>query len=337
MRYIVLIVCIVFLILSKHYSRGKKIFIFLSALALVIFSTFRGHILGGIYKGIDYNSYYTWFNSIENIKISISNDFLFNLLMLIVYKVTGCFEVFIFITSVISICGIYKFALKNSNNYVLLIYYLITFGIYELGLSAIRQFMAISIFFMVFNYIGEKKFFKYCLGIVIASMFHSSAIILIFIYPFVNSKFKVSTKTFAAVAIAIVSTIVVKLGVYEQLLIKYVPNYIYKYAGIGSELNSNYTVFIITLFVFCITIVFKCIKKQLFFTNNSKFMYLILLLLFSYLATLHPTLGRMIQYFMPAVTLMLPEQLEILKKENHIFYKIGLLGSVLFFALIYIL
>ena len=177
-----------FLMISKRCNnKGRKIFIIMSAAILLIFSTFRGSILGGIYKGNDYDSYQNWFFTIENVKISLTNDVLFNLLMLCAYKLTGCFEVFVFITSLISIYGIYKFAIDNSKNYTLLIYYFITFGMYELGLSAIRQFLAISIFLMSFKFIHEKKFLKYLIGIIIASMFHSSAAILIFIYPFIRN------------------------------------------------------------------------------------------------------------------------------------------------------
>lgn len=338
MKYIVLILCIMFLMISKRCNnKGRKIFIIMSATILLIFSNFRGSILGGIYKGNDYDSYQNWFFTIENVKISLTNDVLFNLLMLCVYKLTGCFEVFVFITSLISIYGIYKFAIDNSKNYTLLIYYFITFGMYELGLSAIRQFLAISIFLMSFKFIHEKKFLKYLIGIIIASMFHSSAAILIFIYPFINLKIKLNKKIIMLVILALLAMILVKYGIFQNILIKYVPNYIYKYANIGEELNSNYTVFLIATFIFIISLIFSNIRKELWKFDNCKFLYLCLLMVFSYLATLHITFSRMLQYFMPAVALILPEELELLKEKNDIIYKIGKIGSIVFFMLIYIL
>ena len=49
-------------------------------------------------------------------------------------------------------------------------------------LSIIRQALAVSITFYAYRYVVEKKFFKYLLFIVLASLFHSSALIALVIY-----------------------------------------------------------------------------------------------------------------------------------------------------------
>jgi len=335
MRYIMLVLCMFFLVLSGINKKNKKIYVLFSALVLLIFASFREYIFSEQQIGNDYYSYMKWFDNIWNIEISISNDFLFNILMLFINKFTGNYLVFIFITSFLWVYSIYKFSIDNSKNYIFTILLFLTFGIFELGFSAIRQAMAISVFLLSFNYIKQKKLFKYIVGIVIASLFHSSAIILLFIYPFINMKLSITKKTMLLIIIAIIITLLISSGMYEELLIKFVPDYELKYENIGSELNSNYTVFGISILTFVMLYMLDTAKQNLVKKDNPEYMYLLLLCLFSYIATLHPTLGRMLQYFMPAIPLIVPTILYYEKGKD--VQKIGNLAVISIFLIIFII
>ena len=186
MRFILLFLVVVLLLMSKNSKKISLLFVIFSALLLVLFSTFRQYISNGAYVGNDYYSYNNWFNLIENLKLSVFNDFLFNLLMLIIKKCFDNFIFFLLVVAIFQIYAIYKFAFENSSDYFYCIYVFLAFGIYDLGLSAIRQFIALSFFLLAFKQIKDRKFFKYFIYIVLASMFHSSAIILLFVYPFIN-------------------------------------------------------------------------------------------------------------------------------------------------------
>lgn len=67
--------------------------------------------------------------------------------------------------------------------YTFPIFCLISFGI-------MRQWSAISIVFFSYKYIEREKFFKFCICILIASLFHQTAILLLIIYfiPYVKIK-----------------------------------------------------------------------------------------------------------------------------------------------------
>lgn len=316
MRYVMMIICVLFLVLSTIKKKYKKIFVILSGLTLLVFATFREFIFSGSQIGNDYFSYQAWFENISNIKISITNDFLFNILMLLVSKVTGNYLVFIFITSSLWIYSIYKFSIDNSPNYVFTIFLILAFGVYELGLSAIRQSMAISCFLLSFKYIKQKKLIKYICGVVIASLFHSSALFMLLVYPFVNIKVDILIKEVVIVLSVVAFVVLVNLGVYEELCIKYVPYYSIKYEGVGTKLNSNYTVFGVAMSTFIMLCFFKSSREHLVVSDNPIYVYLLLLILFSYIATLHATLGRMLQYFMPAVALAIPSTLCFAKGEK---------------------
>ena len=335
MRYLTFGLSMILLYESQFKKKNKKILILISAFILLVFSTFREFFSDGIYAGNDYRSYETWFNSINAINIIIGNDLFFNLLMLLIDRLTGSFMVFIFVTSLLGVYSIYKFSLENSKNHVFTIFLFITFGIYELGLSAIRQSVAISIFLLAFKYIKEKKFWKYLISILIATQFHSSAIYLILVYPFMYIKLKPSIKGTILALFAFGFTILVRMGIYESLLINYFEGYAQKYENIGNELNSNYTVFIISMLVLLVIHFFKAIRNNMLEKGKIEYLYLQLLCLFAYLATLHPTLGRELQYFMPAITLVIPKTFEFIKDEKTV--RIGTISIGLLFLLIYVL
>lgn len=334
MRYIILLIMTIFLILSKYSKKYKKVFIFLSGFTLVAFASFRGLAFEGNYAGNDYLSYNKWFNSVENVTLSWKEDIGFNLLMLLVKKVTGSFEVFIIISSSFFVYAIYHFAIKNSKDYIITIFLFVTFGIFELGLSAIRQWIAGSIFLLAFKFIREKNFWKYSISIILAATFHNSAIILLAIYPFINANMKFKYKIIITILIALLFTATAKNNLIIELIYKYFPSYKYKYLNIGQELNSNYTVFIISML--CLFIIMLSKKSFLEKNKNSEIYldYLILLCLFSFTATLNPMYGRLLEYFMPAIPLIMPNIITTFPDRQK---SLALSTSTMFFLAVYIL
>lgn len=316
MRYIVLLITMVLLILSKYEKKYRKILIFLSASVLIIYASLRGIIFNGIYKGNDFESYRKWFYSIENVRISWNNDILFNLLFTVIKKYTNSFSVFIALSSCLLVYSIYKFSIDNSSNYIFTIFCFITFGIFELALSAIRQWIAASIFLLAFRYIKEKKFWRYFICILIAAAFHNSAIVLLAVYPFINSKFDIRIKCVIVIFFAALITVLTKNSTIINLIYEYVPSYKLKYINIGQELNSNYTVFIITSVCMLITLFYKKLLLYNDTESNNKICFLILLFFFSYIATLNPMYGRMLQYFMPAIPLIVPSIIGLINNKE---------------------
>ena len=334
MRYIVLLLSMTLLILSKYKNKYKKFFIFSSATVLILFASFRGIIAGGVYKGNDFESYRKWFELINTIKISWDSEALFNYLLMYIYKYTNSFFVFICITSVLLVYSIYKFSFENSSNYLYTIFCFIAFGIYELAFSAIRQWIAGAIFLIAFKFIKEREFWKYFICIMIASAFHNSAIVLLVIYPFINIRIDVKIKIIAVIFLSAIITLLTKSSAIIELIYNYFPAYRLKYINIGNELNSNYTVFIISAVCLFITQYYKKAFRNKDEGYNYKTCYLVLLFFFSYIATLNPMFGRLLQYFMPAIPLIMPSIISLVnKKEQRLFV---LSASTVFFCLIFI-
>lgn len=335
MKIISLIICIGFLILSKYAPKYKKIFIIISGLSLLVFWGIRGNIFNQIYAGVDYNSYRHWFFSIENLPLRFDNDIGFGILLLVIKKLTGSFEIFIFITTAFLIYAVYKYAIDNNKEYLLTIYIFLSFGIFELGMTAIRQWIAGSIFLISIKYIRDKKLLKYLISIGIAALFHNSAIILLLIYPFVNIKPKNhKIKIILCIIVGAVGAILLKSGILMGIIYKILPLYAQKHVNIGPELNGNYTVFIIST----VTLAFILFNKKTYRYFEGKYDYqldyLILLCLFSFLGTYHATTNRLTQYFMPAIPLVVPNVLATI--ENKVNKNIITALTIFFFLLIYI-
>ena len=185
MRYLLIFVIAFLLFISKKYH-DKRILYF-SAIVLILYSTFRAYIPGAI-VGNDYNSYNIWYNDIS-IKSALSlNNFLFNLLMITTKILFNNYDVFIFASSLLLIISVYYFSIKviDDDRYDMAIFVFLSFGIYDLSMSAIRQWFAGSLFLISIKFIKERNFKKYAIFMIIASLFHNSAIVLLLVYPFIN-------------------------------------------------------------------------------------------------------------------------------------------------------
>lgn len=98
-------------------------------------------------------------------------------------------RMFILGTSFLSLIGpcylIYK--LSNSPQLSILIYYIM--GFYTNTFNNVRQSLAISIVFISFCLLKNGNFRKFCVGILIASSFHYSALLTLILYPLMQKDY----------------------------------------------------------------------------------------------------------------------------------------------------
>ena len=150
--------------------------------------------------GWDYKNYETFFNQIPDL-FNIEFDFLFfhyeplyTLANSFVKLFTDNFVVFIVIYTFLTHLLMFQVIKKYSINFFYSIF--IYFSTYYLwhNFTLLRQNVAILIFWFSLEYIREKKFVKYLLLIIIASLFHNSAIVLILFYFIIELMDKFSIK-----------------------------------------------------------------------------------------------------------------------------------------------
>lgn len=170
-----------FAFLDKAFSnQAKRVIIFLFCSLFIL--------LGGLKwnTGTDWNPYYyNFLNSVtydNAINSPASFEWGYSVLNFIINSSTGSFTVFLLVFTFFTVYFKYKVLISNDFiSYAL--FGLFCFYCYSIGdIIAWRQAFAISIVFFSVFFIIRRNFFPFLLCILIASLFHRSAIICIILY-----------------------------------------------------------------------------------------------------------------------------------------------------------
>ncbi len=131
---------------------------------------------------VDFLNIFDYFNGDITLINTTRFDFLYKLLNIVVGKIWLNQRFFIFIVDLITLSGPYFIIRKYSKNYFLSILFFISIGTYHIQFYVIRQAMALSLLLFSIKYLEERKFFKYLMLVICASLFHTSAIIFLPVY-----------------------------------------------------------------------------------------------------------------------------------------------------------
>lgn len=205
----------------KHYN--KQITIIFVALALIIPSALAGMRDFSIGTDISvYGNY--WFNLTNEvsffkyIKWALSSDIgiLYAMLNYVVSIFTDDVHWFYFFLSLITNTFIYiavsGYKNKLSVPFAMYIYYILFFNS---SLNILRQSVAIAVLLLAYRYLSENNYSKFLIFLVIASMFHTTALLMIVLIPI----FKISNWKNKQICTIILFTItlVIMLG-YSKIL-----------------------------------------------------------------------------------------------------------------------
>ncbi len=202
---------------------NKKDKVFFYSLAFIVIVFFCGL---RFFVGNDYIGYYNNFKTISIYNLS----FIEQLWEPAIYLLTQFFKnskigyfFFLFTCTLITYIFIFKALIYNK---ILKwgIFFIFTLGFLIMANDQVRQAVALSIFLFSIKYIEQNNFKKYLIWILIASLFHYSAIGLIFVFFLKNIKFN----SFLWVLLIILSYVGFQLGVFYNLifaLIEKIPFY----------------------------------------------------------------------------------------------------------------
>lgn len=96
--------------------------------------------------------------------------------------ITNDFQILLAIVGAIYAVAISVFIFKNSYNCMISFLMLIPFQFYSFSLSGLRQTVALSVVLAGFSYVKQRKLVKYLISILIAFVFHNTAILGVFIF-----------------------------------------------------------------------------------------------------------------------------------------------------------
>lgn len=168
--------------LEHNYKRYNNIFIFITLLSLIFTSGFRYG------SGSDFFVYWGIYKDAPNIILSEANDVGFIFICKLLNNISKNPQIMFLVTSIIINMLIVNTLRKKSDEYELSIFLYITTFIYYSTFNGVRQWLAASIIFASTEYLLERKTIKYIAMVLVATLIHASAIIMIPVYFIVNNK-----------------------------------------------------------------------------------------------------------------------------------------------------
>lgn len=153
-----------------------------------------------LYRGFGEISYYWVFENVQYIKwLDVPNLqyvtsqelgwIYFNKIVSLIYT---NFQFFLAITAFVILGTIGYVIYKYSSNVYLSCLVFCTFGLYHFFFSGLRQGVAVSLSFLSYYFLDRKKYLCYIVLVLLATTFHSSALVFFIAYPL--SKIEISPK-----------------------------------------------------------------------------------------------------------------------------------------------
>lgn len=179
------------LFLQEKIKSGKKYFIIACGIILFLYAALRGHRMQiDIPRYVMYYENYSKYSFEKILTLYDSN------LKDPTYYVTGWLFSRIFTDPqwwLAFIGAIYVGAAmfliyKESENPLLSLLAFIALGYFEFSLSGLRQAIAMALTMVSYFFVKEKKFIPFIILVIIATLFHRSAIIFLIIYPIAHTK-----------------------------------------------------------------------------------------------------------------------------------------------------
>lgn len=259
LHYFLFMAIIVFCVLQKMlvpYSNKKRILFYGVFLLFFIFIAFRAYDVGN-----DTQEYYRLFKLVKN-QSSISyvasitryeiGYIAFNYL---VGKVTNNFTVLLIIITVFYLYSSFKLIRRYAKSPELSIILMFTLSLFYLAMNIERQCIAMAIFYFAIPFLEKKRYITYCLLVVMASLFHSTAIILLILIflpkiDFTNKKALLKWETVSLVGLVFLNLGIAKILAFFPYFQHYYVASVYSEGGIRSASILFFAVrFLIVLLV----------------------------------------------------------------------------------------
>lgn len=168
--------------------QNRPIYVFCSVFIFTLFSAIR------YYVGVDYPTYFLMFNTSDILDGNIWNDvnfdrieWGFSAICSVFGKLNFAIPFYFGIFALLQIACLYHSLKKEIFVYpYLMLFLFVTSNNYFLWMNAIRQIIAFGLFLLALRQADTKHLLNFIILIIVASLFHKSAIILIGTYPLIT-------------------------------------------------------------------------------------------------------------------------------------------------------
>lgn len=342
-RLIVIFIIILFAVLFSsdsikgNYDKKKARYIFVVTILLILQSGLRNWAVGA-----DTYQYYLNFQAIKYVSFSDlmtsvlnyeGKDPFYGLFQKLFQVFTESYQLYLLLVAIIFMTALGNFILKNTSKIshavlAFVIYMGYFYGFFSI--TGIRQTLATAFLLWSFEYIKQRNLFLFIVFVLIASLFHISALIffpLYFIFAINKPKliFALSILIFPIVMVfknKLAVFFVGSVGV-EDRFAMYTEQY---YRG-GSLILTTFQLLL------AIWALFK-MKKVLLIEPKTGLMYVTfaLALFFLPLQWVNPSAGRIAQFFAIIIMVWIPYLLDAksvgLVKQRKLYYFLAIVGFI---------
>lgn len=233
--------------------------------------------------------------------LSRSSEFGYSALNKIISLYGDNFRWVIVITALLGILFLARGYIKYSEDTSLTIALFISISNFLLLFSGLRQAIAISLGFVAYEFVRQKKIILYICIVLVAMTFHTSAFMLIFMYPLYHIKI---TKVWLCGIVPVLAI----CWVFNRQIFGYLSVILTTFTDYEVDITSTGAITMLILFwVFAIFSFIIPGKSQIDADTNGLRNYLLFAIAIQMFASLHSLAMRMNYYYIVFIPLLLPK------------------------------
>lgn len=274
---LILYIILIDIVISNITPKNKTIVVYLTMPILWFISAFRNYNIGN-----DTLEYLRLFNLVEDSNSILLFTDRYEIGYLILNKIVSMFSSnpasIIFVSSTIIYFGFSRFIIKFSKNPGLSVLLFVLMGYFAQSMNLIRFQLACVILLYAFEKLLENKNKSFLLIVLIALLFHKTAIIFLVALPLKYLKITLKSITLIGTSTIVVYALFDKVFSYITNLFSYYIDYSNTAYFNGEIRLASILYFLITISILLFSLLIRRNNKQYF--ENSEYEDFMLLLLF---------------------------------------------------------
>ncbi|MHB8126274.1 MAG: EpsG family protein [Desulfitobacteriaceae bacterium] len=177
-------------IVTRKIKNRSKVVTAFSCLCIFLIQAVRGFTVG-----TDIHTYLLAYQNSKNLNffkgdILLDFELGYSLYTQFFSRIGFSEQQYLALTAIVIIVPIGLIVYRNSKMPEMSMFLYIVLGFFTFAFSGLRQSIAIALVFFSFEYIKKEKYFKFLACIVLATLFHTSAIVCVILYPLYKLKIR---------------------------------------------------------------------------------------------------------------------------------------------------
>lgn len=291
------------ILVKQNKLNSKSIFMKIACLSLFLFSALR------YFVGWDYRAYFnTIFHRWNSISFMTNYEYLSQFLIRI-SQILNSPQFFFIINAGIVMYLFYRTTWQYSKDPWISLILFLTFPLFYLNsLSVVRNFTAVMIIYYAQRYIKNEEFFKYLIAVIIATLFHTSAIIALIFYFLKDIRIKPYHQMLALIFAPLVRILI------EFMVYTFVPRFSGYLEAVDHHVGTRAIYFFVIIQI--ISVLFYKYLEKSNFDNISYNIYFFGVLLYLMFAN-QGTVGHRLSLYGTIFSLIvIPDLVSIFKKKS---------------------